>query len=72
MKVLFINNDGGGFASHVEVPAGTTVTDFFKQHLAGQSTESFLLRVNRLPVAAEQVLQDGDRISATPLKIAGA
>ncbi len=72
MRVLFINNDGGGFANHVDVADGTTVSQFFQQHLAGQSPESFLLRVNRQPVATDQVLQDGDRISATPVKISGA
>ena len=25
MKILFINNDGGGFADHIEVADGTTV-----------------------------------------------
>ena len=72
MKVLFINNDGGGFANHVEVAPGTTVTQFFQQHLSGQTPQDFLIRVNRQHVASDQVLQEGDRVSATPTKIAGA
>ena len=72
MKVLFINNDGGGFASHVDVAAGTTVAQFFEQHLAGRPPQDFLIRVNRQHVPGDQVLQDGDRVSATPTKIAGA
>ena len=31
MKVLFINNDGGGFADHIEVAEGTTVRQLFQQ-----------------------------------------
>ena len=27
MKILFINNDGGSFADHIEVAAGTTVAE---------------------------------------------
>ncbi len=72
MKVLYINNDGGGFADHVSVEPGTTVTKFFSQRLPGCRPEDYLIRVNRLPASADQVLQEGDRISLTPVKIQGA
>ena len=32
MKILVINNDGGGFADYVEVAAGTTVTIYRFQY----------------------------------------
>ena len=32
----------------------------------------YLIRVNRQPVAANQALQEGDRVSFTPTKIEGA
>ena len=35
MKVLFINNSGGGFADYVDVESGTTVTKFFERQLPG-------------------------------------
>ena len=72
MKILFINNAGGGFADNIEVEAGTTVTKLFSQRLPGERAEDYLIRVNRLPVSAEQALQDGDRVSMTPTKIHGA
>jgi sulfur carrier protein ThiS len=72
MKVLFINNDGGGFADHVDVAEGTTVRELFKQQVAGGKPDSYLIRVNRQPVAADQVLHEGDRVSFTPVKIEGA
>jgi hypothetical protein len=72
MKVLFINNDGGGFADHVDVEPGTTVQAFFGQRLPHAKPESYLIRVNRQPVGAEQVLEEGDRVSITPTKIEGA
>lgn len=72
MKVFFINNDGAGFADHVEVEDGLTVAAFFAEKLPGRKAEDFLIRVNRLPTPADQVLQPGDRISATPSKIEGA
>jgi sulfur carrier protein ThiS len=71
MQVLLINNDGGGFADHVEILAETTVQAFFAQHVPGRQPSDYLIRVNRLPVAADQVLQEGDRISITPIKIEG-
>lgn len=72
MKILWINNDGGGFANYIEVPARITVTELFHQQLPGSTPEDYLVRVNRLPVAADHVLQEGDRVSATPTKIQGA
>ena len=35
-----------------------------------RDAHDYLIRVNRLPVAKDYVLQEGDRISATPLKLA--
>ena len=72
MKCLFINNEGSGFASHIEVAEGTTVLQLFRKHLPGRRPEDFLIRVNRQPAAADQVLAEGDRVSITATKIEGA
>jgi len=72
MKVLYINNDGGGFADDLDVPEATTVQGFFGQQLPDGDPHDYLIRVNRQPAAADQVLQEGDRISFTPVKIEGA
>lgn len=72
MQVLVINNDGGGFASHLDVPEGTTVLHLFAQQVKFRRPEDYLIRVNRQPCSAEQVLQPGDRVSITPVKIEGA
>ena len=72
MKILMINNDGGGFADYIDVENGLTVEKLFEQQMHGRKSEDFLIRVNRQPVAKDQVLQEGDRISVTPLKIEGA
>ena len=72
MKVLFINNDGGGFADFVDVDPGITVEKFFGQQLPERKSEDYLIRVNRQPVSGDQVLQEGDRVSMTPTKIEGA
>ena len=72
MRVLFINNDGGGFADHIEIEAGTTVQALFQQRLKSARAQDYLIRVNRQPVSSDQVLQEGDRVSFTPTKIEGA
>ena len=72
MKILLINNDGGGFADHIDIEDDTTVAALFAQRLPGRKSEDFLIRVNRQPVSADQVLREGDRISITPTKIEGA
>ena len=72
MKILFINNDGGGFADTVEAAPGTTVERFFADRLPDRKAGDYLIRVNRQPVTRDQLLQDGDRVTITPTKIEGA
>ncbi|MEX2213241.1 MAG: hypothetical protein WD768_03885 [Phycisphaeraceae bacterium] len=72
MRILFLNNDGAGFADHVEVADGMTVEKFFAQHMQGRKAEDYLIRVNRQPASRDQVLQPGDRVSITPTKVEGA
>lgn len=72
MKILFINNDGGGFADYLEVQDGLTVELLFRQQLPDRQPGDFLIRVNREPVPRDRVLRDGDRITMTPTKIEGA
>lgn len=72
MKVLFLNNNGSGFADYVEIAAATTVEKFFSQQMSQASPSDYLIRVNRQPVSRDYVLQEGDRITATPNKIEGA
>lgn len=72
MKILFVNNDGGGFADWLEIAEGTTVATLFCQQLPHGKPRDYLLRVNRAETPADQVLKDGDRVSFTPVKIEGA
>lgn len=72
MRLLYINNDGSGFADYVEVGPGMTVEQFFNEKMPNRKPDDFLIRVNRQPVARDYVLQEGDRITITPTKIEGA
>jgi sulfur carrier protein ThiS len=72
MRLLYINNDGGGFADYIDVTEELTVEKFFSQKMPGQEPTDFLIRVNRQPVARDYVLQEGDRVTITPSKIEGA
>jgi hypothetical protein len=72
MRILFINNDGGGFADHIDVPDSTTVQQLFADRVPFGKPENYLIRVNRQPATADQPLQPGDRVSVTPTKIEGA
>ncbi len=72
MRILWINNNGGGFADYVQVEEGTTVESFFEERLSGKDAEDYLIRVNRQPVARDYCFQDGDRVTMTPTKIEGA
>ena len=72
MRILYINNDGGGFADHIDIAPGTTVGELFRQRLPHGAPADYLIRVNRQPTTSESVLQDGDRVTFTPVKIEGA
>lgn len=72
MRVLLINNDGAGFADYVEVADGMTVAQLFERQVGSAKPANYLIRVNRQPCPADQILQEGDRISITPTKIEGA
>ena len=72
MKLFYINNDGGGFADTVDAPEGQSVQQFFKDRMPDRKPQDYLIRVNRLPVSADQVLHEHDRISISPTKIQGA
>ena len=72
MKIFVINNQGAGFAGTVELAEGTTIKALFEQTVPHGSPQDYLIRLNRGPVAADYILQDGDRVSITPRKIEGA
>jgi len=72
MTIMFINNDGGGFADRIDVPDGTTVATLFADKMPNRKASDFLIRVNRQPAAADQALKADDRVSITPTKIEGA
>ncbi len=72
MDILFINNDGGGFADRLTIEPQTTVAQLFAQRLPNAKSSDYLIRVNRQPATADQVLAPGDRVSITPTKIEGA
>ena len=72
MQIMYINNDGAGFADQIHVDDGTTVSKLFTQRVPHGRTSDYLIRVNRQPATSDQVLQPGDRVSFTPTKIEGA
>ncbi len=72
MQILMINNDGGGFADHMDISEGTTIAQLFADKLPSRTTDDYLIRVNRQPIPREYILQDGDRVTITPTKIEGA
>ena len=72
LRLMYINNNGSGYADYIEVAEGTTVEALFAQRVPGGNPHDYLIRVNRQPATADQVLCEGDRVSVTPVKIEGA
>ena len=54
MRILFINNMGGGFADYINVEEGTDIEKLFKQKMPLEQASDYLIRVNRQPVPNEE------------------
>lgn len=72
MRIMYINNTGGGFANYLEIEEGTNIEKLFKQKMPNEETQNYLIRVNRQPVPKDYCLQENDRVTITPTKIEGA
>lgn len=72
MKILFINNSGGGFADYISVEENTSIGSLFTQRMKDENAADYLIRVNRQPVPVDYVLKENDRVTITPVKIDGA
>ncbi len=72
MRIMYINNNGGGFADFINVEEGMTIEKLFKQKMPHEESHDYLIRVNRQPVPKEYVLKENDRVTVTPTKIEGA
>ena len=72
MRIMYINNDGGGFADFINIEEGTSIEKFFKQKMPDSEASDYLIRVNRQPVPKDYCLKENDRITVTPTKIEGA
>lgn len=72
MRIMFINNEGSGFADFIDIPDELTVEQLFHRQMSSCKPEDFLIRVNRQPVTRDTKLVEGDRVSMTPTKIQGA
>lgn len=72
MKIFYVNNVGGGYAETLDVQDGMTISAFFTRQMPNASAKEYAVRVNRNPVEADYQLRDGDRVTITPAKIAGA
>ena len=72
MRLLYINNNGSGFADYIDIEEGTAISEFFNQKMEDQEVHDYLIRVNRQPVPGDYILQENDRVTITPIKIDGA
>ena len=72
MRILYINNQGGGYADFINVEEGTTIDKLFKGKMSCENAENYLIRVNRQPVPKDYCLKENDRVTITPTKIEGA
>ena len=55
-------------------PAGSTIRDLWQRHMAAQDASKYIIRCDRQEgrLPADFVLQEGDRVTVTPFKVAGA
>lgn len=71
ISVVFLNHEGGGYAARTRVRVGTTLGQFILTQMGNININDMEIRVNGLISESDTVLNDGDRVSVSPLKIAG-
>ncbi len=71
MRVFLTSNEAGGFADWVECEKGTTVGDFICDNCRNSSVSNLFIRVNSNSVDSSYLLNEGDRVTATPKKFDG-
>jgi len=85
-SVLFVNNEGGGFAEEKPIAVGMTIGEFLARWNPDVDVDDCLIRVNgeivarnqeltdgdRVIVAMNTPLQDGDRVTVSPVNVKGA
>lgn len=73
MKIMFINNDGGGWSKEIILNHQATVENVLVSQMGEEfDPNNYKIRVNREIVAKDYILQDGDRVTCTPVKVEGA
>ncbi len=72
MKIMYINNSGGGFADYMNIEEDMSISKLFAQKMPHEEAANFLIRVNRQPVPKDYILKENDRVTITPTKIDGA
>jgi hypothetical protein len=70
ITVLYVNNEGGGFAESKPVDNGTTFGDFITRNVGGD-TSGYRIRLNNVIAQHTTVLKNGDRVVVTPIKVDG-
>lgn len=61
--INFINANGAGFGEQRVIRDNVTIAEFFSTTFPGQNPRDFTVRVNGSPVAAHQLLRNGDNVS---------
>jgi len=74
IRVFLTSTSDTGFADYISLPAGSTIKNLWERHMGTQDPSKYVIRVERhqgrLPV--DFILQDGDRVTVSPHKVAGA
>lgn len=71
INVNVVNNEGGGFAQSKQVTRGTTVGQLVAVEITNNPS-NYTIRLNGREVAENHVLQNGDSLVISPLKVRGA
>ena len=69
LSVLYINNAGGGFPETKPVDEITTFGEFVSSLIS--DTSNYRIRLNNEPAVHETVLEDGDKVTVTQIKVEG-
>jgi len=71
MQINLVENIGQGHQGPLNIRDGLTIAAFFKDRCGEQNPKSYSIRVNGARADSSYVLQQGDQVTTSPIKVEG-
>jgi hypothetical protein len=71
MQINLVENIGSGHSGPLNINDGMSIADLFRQRHGEQKPASFAIRVNSARAESAYMLEAGDSVTFSPIKVEG-